>query len=120
MSPGHPGVLPRSWRSPPVTVRGSSGAQNRTSPAVREHPTFSDRFFGLSSGRGPGSAGHPPRGSPMKKLINRPEAVVEEMVEGLVALNPALERLPGQTVVVRADAAESRQQQVALISGGGS
>lgn len=56
----------------------------------------------------------------MKKLINRPEAVVEEMVEGLVALDPGLERLPGQTVVVRADAAEVRERRVALISGGGS
>ena len=56
----------------------------------------------------------------MKKLINRPQAVVEEMVEGLVALDPNLERLPGQTVVVRADAAEARDRRVALISGGGS
>ena len=42
----------------------------------------------------------------MKKLINRPEAVVEEMVEGLVAVYPGLARLPGRAVVVRADAAE--------------
>src|SRR3954470_18209971 len=56
----------------------------------------------------------------MKKLINRPEAVVEEMVEGMVATYPGLVRLPGQTVVVRADAAEIRQGRVALISGGGS
>ena len=56
----------------------------------------------------------------MKKLINRPEAVVEEMVEGLVALHPGLLRLPDQTVVVRADANEVRDHQVALISGGGS
>ena len=53
----------------------------------------------------------------MKKLINRPEAVVEEMIEGLVAVYPGLERLPGQTVVVRADAAEVRDRRVALISG---
>ena len=32
----------------------------------------------------------------MKKLINRPEAVVEEMVEGLVAVYPGLARLPGR------------------------
>src|SRR4051812_14174180 len=56
----------------------------------------------------------------MKKLINRPEAVVEEMIEGLVAVDPGLERLPGQTVVIRADAAEVRDRLVALISGGGS
>src|SRR6266403_2065774 len=56
----------------------------------------------------------------MKKLINRPDAVVEEMIEGLVAVDPGLERLPGQLVVVRADAAEVRDRGVALISGGGS
>ena len=42
------------------------------------------------------------------------------MIEGLVAVDPGLERLPGQTVVVRADAAEVRDRRVALISGGGS
>jgi dihydroxyacetone kinase len=56
----------------------------------------------------------------MKMLINQPEAVVEEMVQGLVALHPGLRRLPGQTVVVRADAGAVRDRQVALISGGGS
>ncbi len=56
----------------------------------------------------------------MKMLINRPEAVVEEMVEGLVLLHPGLRRLPGRTVIVRADAEAVRDRQVALISGGGS
>jgi dihydroxyacetone kinase len=56
----------------------------------------------------------------MKKLINRPEAVVEEMIEGLIAVSAGLERLPGQTVVVRADATAVRDQRVAVISGGGS
>ena len=41
----------------------------------------------------------------MKKLINHPTAVVEEMVEGLVAVYPGLRRLPGQTVLVRGRAA---------------
>jgi len=56
----------------------------------------------------------------MKKLINRPAAVVEEMVRGLVAVYPGLARLPGRAVLVRANAAEVRERQVALISGGGS
>jgi dihydroxyacetone kinase len=56
----------------------------------------------------------------MKKLINRPEAVVEEMVEGLVAAYPGLARLPDQTVVVRAARDEGGAARVALISGGGS
>src|SRR4051812_5701773 len=56
----------------------------------------------------------------MKKLINRAEAVVEEMVEGLAAVSPGLVRLSGRSVLVRADAAEVRGSRVALISGGGS
>lgn len=56
----------------------------------------------------------------MKKLINRPEAAVDEMVAGLVAVYPGLERLPGRSVVVRADAAVVKDRQVAVISGGGS
>jgi dihydroxyacetone kinase len=56
----------------------------------------------------------------MKKLINRPEAVVEEMVQGLVAAFPLLRRLPGQTVVVRADLLDASKRPVAVISGGGS
>ena len=56
----------------------------------------------------------------MKMLINRPEAVVEEMVEGLVSLHPGLRRLAGRTVLVRADAEAVRDRRVALISGGGS
>jgi len=35
--------------------------------------------------------------SAVKKLINRPETVVEEMIEGLVAVYPGLRRLPGHT-----------------------
>src|SRR5262245_16615732 len=56
----------------------------------------------------------------MKKLINRPAAVVEEMVEGLVAVFPGLRRLTGQTVLVRAEIPDSTTRQVAVISGGGS
>ena len=39
----------------------------------------------------------------MKKLINRPGAVVEEMVEGLAAIYPGLTRLPGHLVLVRTE-----------------
>ncbi|HEY7314817.1 MAG TPA: dihydroxyacetone kinase subunit DhaL [Gemmataceae bacterium] len=56
----------------------------------------------------------------MKKLINRPAAVVEEMIEGLTAVYPGLRRLPGHTVLVRADLPERPHRPVALISGGGS
>jgi dihydroxyacetone kinase len=56
----------------------------------------------------------------MKKLINHPAAVVEEMVEGLVAVFPGLRRLVGQTVLVRAEVPDRITRQVAVISGGGS
>src|SRR5436853_4216232 len=54
----------------------------------------------------------------MKKLINRPEDVVEQMVEGLTAAFGGLRRLPGHTVLVRAEL--PRPRRVAVLSGGGS
>jgi triose/dihydroxyacetone kinase / FAD-AMP lyase (cyclizing) len=56
----------------------------------------------------------------MKKFINRPEDVVEEMMQGLAVLHPSSARLLGHKVMVRADAERARDQQVAVLSGGGS
>ena len=56
----------------------------------------------------------------MKKFINRPENAVEEMLEGLAVLSPGMRLLPGHKVMVRADADDLRDKQVAIISGGGS
>jgi dihydroxyacetone kinase len=56
----------------------------------------------------------------MKKLINAPQAVVEEMIEGLAAVWPGVRRLPGHTVLVRNDLPAAEQRQVAVLSGGGS
>jgi dihydroxyacetone kinase len=56
----------------------------------------------------------------MKKFINRPDNVVEEMLQGLVLLRPGSARLSGQKVMVRADMEQHRDQQVAVLSGGGS
>jgi dihydroxyacetone kinase len=56
----------------------------------------------------------------MKKFLNRPEMVVEEMLQGLAVLHPGLIRLLGHKVLVRADAEQTRDQQIAVISGGGS
>ena len=56
----------------------------------------------------------------MKKFINHPENAVEEMLQGLTALNPGSDRLPGHRVMFRADARQNRDKQVAIISGGGS
>ena len=56
----------------------------------------------------------------MKKLINRPEDAVEEMLQGLSVLHPGSVRLRGHKVMLREDAEDVRDQQVAIISGGGS
>ena len=56
----------------------------------------------------------------MKKFINHPEDVVEEMLEGLLLLNSDATRLAVHKVIVRADAERVREQQIAVISGGGS
>jgi dihydroxyacetone kinase len=56
----------------------------------------------------------------MKKLINRPDNVVEEMLQGLSVLHPGSARLSGHKVMLRYDAEQAREQQVAIISGGGS
>ncbi len=57
----------------------------------------------------------------MKKLINRPEDVVAELVEGLASAWPGLSRVPGTTVLTRDDLpAAPEARPVTLISGGGS
>ncbi|WP_411963462.1 dihydroxyacetone kinase subunit DhaK [Haloferax sp. YSMS24] len=54
----------------------------------------------------------------MKKLINEPGGVVDEMLEGMVTAHPELRRLDGTNVLVRADAPVDGK--VAVVSGGGS
>ncbi len=55
----------------------------------------------------------------MKKIINNPEAVVNEMLEGLVKAHPEyVRRLEGFDVLVRANSPV--EGKVALVSGGGS
>ncbi|WP_066192179.1 dihydroxyacetone kinase subunit DhaK [Gracilibacillus timonensis] len=55
----------------------------------------------------------------MKKVVNNPEQVVEEMVDGLVkAQHQNLRRIPGTTVIVNQDAPIT--DKVGLVSGGGS
>src|SRR5271168_2634701 len=56
----------------------------------------------------------------MKKFINRPQDVVEEMLQGLLVLQPGTARVSGHKVMIRADAEQVRDRQVAVISGGGS
>ncbi|WP_286904316.1 dihydroxyacetone kinase subunit DhaK [Clostridium sp. UBA1652] len=55
----------------------------------------------------------------MKKIINNPELVVEDMLSGMVAAHPDyVRKLENATVLVRANS--SVQGKVALVSGGGS
>ncbi|MDF2499448.1 MAG: dhaK [Anaerosporomusa subterranea] len=55
----------------------------------------------------------------MKKIINSPEQVVEEMLQGAVLAHPSyLRRVEGFQVLIRADAPVNGK--VALVSGGGS
>jgi dihydroxyacetone kinase-like protein len=55
----------------------------------------------------------------MKKLMNKPDAFVDEMLEGLVAAHPSLVREgPGGRVIRAADA--PRKGRVGIVSGGGS
>lgn len=56
----------------------------------------------------------------MKKLINRPEAVVAEMLDGFLRLYPNLQKLADHPVLLRLDADPAHNRQVAVISGGGS
>ena len=56
----------------------------------------------------------------MKKLINDPANVVEEMLQGLSVLQPGSICLPGHKVMIRSDVEQIRDSQVAVISGGGS
>ena len=59
------------------------------------------------------------RGEKMKKLINEPQNVVNEMLDGMAASHPEyLRRLEGFDVLVRT--ANRKTDKVALVSGGGS
>lgn len=56
----------------------------------------------------------------MKKLINNPETVVRELLEGVVAVSGTSALIEGETIVVQAHLPQPGQRQVAVISGGGS
>ncbi len=56
----------------------------------------------------------------MKKLINKPDNFVDEMIEGITLAHPDMVRTPGddKRIMVRADA--PRQGRVGIVTGGGS
>jgi dihydroxyacetone kinase-like protein len=57
-------------------------------------------------------------GNKMKKMINQPENIVDEMLQGMVAAHPKyLKRVEGFEVITRVS---SPSKKVALVSGGGS
>ena len=54
----------------------------------------------------------------MKKIINSPEKLVDQMLDGLVKANPnKIERIPDTNVIARIDAPVDGK--VGIISGGG-
>ena len=56
-----------------------------------------------------------------KKLINSPQDVVEEAIDGYLQQHPtSLRRLESMHVLIRADYADLKERQVALVTGGGS
>ncbi|UOQ94535.1 dihydroxyacetone kinase subunit DhaK [Halobacillus shinanisalinarum] len=55
----------------------------------------------------------------MKKIINNPEEVVQDMLKGLIAAHPeSLKQIPNTTAIVRKDAPVANK--VGIVSGGGS
>lgn len=54
----------------------------------------------------------------MKKLVNDPQRVVREMLEGLCDLRPGLALLQAEDVVVRAGLPPAAERPVAVLSGG--
>ncbi|ODT78722.1 MAG: dihydroxyacetone kinase [Pelagibacterium sp. SCN 64-44] len=56
----------------------------------------------------------------MKKLLNDPQHLVRELLEGTVDLSPGLALLDGENVVLRSDLPVPADRRVAVLSGGGS
>lgn len=56
----------------------------------------------------------------MKKILNNPEAYVDEMLEGLTAAHPEYYRLHGDTGKVVARATAGKDGKVGIVTGGGS
>src|SRR5260370_40257093 len=54
----------------------------------------------------------------MKKFINRPENVVEEMLQGLAVLSPGMARLSGHKVMIRADVDRIRDRNLICVYSG--
>lgn len=68
------------------------------------------------------SSNDTPESRQVKKLIDSPQDVVEDMISGLIGRHDGLARVTGQPVVVRAPGTDtdSSNDRVRLISGGGS
>jgi dihydroxyacetone kinase-like protein len=56
----------------------------------------------------------------MKKILNNPDAYVDEMLAGLVAAHPKYYRLHGDTGKVVARATKGKSGKVGIVTGGGS
>jgi len=74
---------------------------------------------GLAAAAGAAEAAPSPAVTP-SQLINHPDRVVDECIDGLVAASPHLRRLAGHRVVLRDDIEDHRKEHVTLVCGGGS
>lgn len=55
-----------------------------------------------------------------KKCLNHPEAVVRELLDGIVAVSERSALLEDEYIVIQTGLSQPNQRQVAIISGGGS
>ena len=55
-----------------------------------------------------------------KQMINTGDAVVSEMIEGMLLSSNRLKRVEGHNILIRADIDVVRKTKVTIISGGGS
>src|SRR5699024_5852273 len=69
-----------------------------------------------TEGTGPEAAGRRAEGTNVKKIMNQPDQVVSEMLEGLEKINPQVRYIPGFEVIAR----RNREDKVGIVSGGGS
>lgn len=73
--------------------------------AVAHYANFADSRFGEMT---------------MKRLMNDPQSVVREMLEGVVSLRSDVAILADENVIVRTELGQWERRQVAVLSGGGS
>eukprot|EP01125_Pyxidicula_operculata_P019349 TRINITY_DN701_c0_g1_i2.p1 TRINITY_DN701_c0_g1~~TRINITY_DN701_c0_g1_i2.p1 ORF type:complete len:648 (+),score=142.26 TRINITY_DN701_c0_g1_i2:2602-4545(+) len=60
------------------------------------------------------------KSSEMKKIINNPDNVVADMLEGLILIQSGVKLIKEHNIIIRSDIEKSKKFNVSIISGGGS